>query len=144
MAGGFTKAQRESFKMPDFERAESLDPEFKKSQEKRRKGRPRAIIDWDLVQNMMQIQCTKNEIAHCLEVAPDTLLVAIKEKFNCTYSELFRVWGDAGKMSLRRAQFKCATQSLNPTMLIHLDQKYLSDETSEPRNTTYESPEWLE
>ena len=89
---------------------------------KRPMGRPRKIVGVDLekLKDLCSIQCTNTEIAAIMHVDMDTL--------TNTYSEIIREAREAGKQSLRRAQWKKAVEDGNPTMLIwcgkfHLGQK---------------------
>ena len=49
-------------------------------------GRPKAIIDFDLVDHYLQAHCDGAAIARIIGVHPDTLYNAIKEKHNTDFS----------------------------------------------------------
>lgn len=71
-------------------------------------GRPKAIIDWKKVDQMLQAACTGIEIAACLGVAPLTLYRACESENKVNfdaYSQAKRAHGD---LLLKTAQFKKA------------------------------------
>jgi len=81
-------------------------------------GRPKKVIDYDMVKKLAHIHCTQQEIANILEVSVDTL--QRDEEFCGIYKKAM----DDAKASLRRLQFRKA-ESGNPTMLIWLGKQYL-------------------
>lgn len=81
-------------------------------------GRPKKEIDWNLVEQLAEIQCTQVEIAHALGVAINTL--TLKDKFR----EIYERSMNNGRMSLRRMQWNAAKKG-NKTMLIWLGKQYL-------------------
>ena len=88
-------------------------------------GRPRIEIDMELLANMVGIQCTAAECAGVLNVSEDTLDRRLKEETGEGFAEFYKKHSVDGKVSLRRAQFKAATEQLNPTMLIWLGKQML-------------------
>lgn len=80
-------------------------------------GRPRKVIDYNLVEKLASIMCTQEEIASMLECSVDTLLRS--EKF----CELYKKGRETGKMSLRRMQWKLAEK--NSAVAIWLGKQYL-------------------
>lgn len=97
---------------------------------KNKGGRPEAIINWDLVENLCAIKCTGEEIAAIIDVDYDTLTKHIKKKYELSFSEYFEQKSAAGNMSLRRAQYQTATVANNPTMQIWLGQQWLGQRNS--------------
>jgi len=83
--------------------------------------------DFKLLLDLIQIQCTAEEICHVLGMCEDTLNTRIAER-NIegirNFSELFKKHSVTGRSSLRRAQWKAA-QDGNPTMLIWLGKQML-------------------
>ena len=87
---------------------------------KRPVGRPRKVVNLELLRELASVQCTDTEIAASLHINIDTL--------HDNYSDIIQEYREAGKQSLRRAQWKKAVEDGNPTMLIwcgkfHLGQK---------------------
>lgn len=96
--------------------------------EKNKGGRPAfELSDDDLAKliNMIRIQCTQVEICNIYGVTDKTLNNALKKIGQPGFSELFKKHQDEGKASLRRSQWKAATEKLNPTMLVWLGKQML-------------------
>ena len=91
-------------------------------------GRPVIDIDWDKLDEMCEDQCTEEEIASVLGCSPDTLSRRIKEKYDLTFADLFKVKRLPGFVSLRSSQFELAKK--NPKMSIHLGIHYLGQKNS--------------
>ena len=91
----------------------------KKAATKNPVGRPKTVIDYNLVQRMSEILCTQAEIASVIGCSVDTL--QRDKRFRETYYSAQNV----GKTSIRRSQFELA-QAGNPTMLIWLGKNLLS------------------
>lgn len=85
--------------------------------EKKKVGRPKFQIDYETVEKLAHIQCTKTEIANFLGCSVDTL-----DRDN-NFAEHYKKGLDGGKMSLRRIQFKLAEK--NSAMAIFLGKQYL-------------------
>jgi AraC-like DNA-binding protein len=79
-------------------------------------ARPRLKIDPQIVQGMAEICCTMNEIASVVGCSVDTL--------ERRFADVIQKGRNAGKESLRRAQFNLA-KSGNATMLIWLGKQLL-------------------
>lgn len=93
--------------------------------EKNKGGRPKKEIDFDMVDNLLGIMCTGEEVADILGVDYDTLNARIKEQFKVSFSDYIREKQSKGKASLRRRQYLTAVEEGNPTMLIWLGKQYL-------------------
>jgi hypothetical protein len=87
-------------------------------------GRPRKELDLDTLRNMVRIQCTAEECAGVFECSVDTLDRRLKEEGYGGFADFYKRYGDEGKASLRRAQWKAA-QDGNPTMLVWLGKQML-------------------
>ncbi len=99
-------------------------------------GRPLKVIDWKTVVNLCELQCTGEEIASVIEVDYDTLNTACKREHGKSFSDYFEEKRAGGKVSLRRAQFKTATEDGNPAMLIWLGKQMLGQkDISRQENT---------
>ncbi len=88
-------------------------------------GRPRVEIDMELLANMVSIQCTRAECAGVLGVSESTIDRRLMEDTGEGFEAFYKKHSDDGKVSLRRAQFKTATEDGNPTMLIWLGKQIL-------------------
>ena len=97
-------------------------------------GRPREEVDIDKLRNMVRIQCTAEECASILEVSVDTIDRRLKEAGYAGFADFFKKHQDEGKASLRRAQWKAATENHNPTMLVWLGKQMLG-QTDKVENT---------
>jgi len=89
-------------------------------------GRPKKVIDLDLVQKLAHIQCTHTEIASTLSISVDTLTR------NKHFADVYKRGAEGGRKSLRRLQFESAAKG-NVTMQIWLGKQYL-DQSDEVRH----------
>ena len=87
-------------------------------------GRPKAVIDYPLVEKLGQIQCTQEEIANILDISVRTL------QRDEEFCRLYKKGIESGKMSLRRFQWEEAKKG-NTTTLVWLGKQYLGQR--EPR-----------
>jgi bifunctional pyridoxal-dependent enzyme with beta-cystathionase and maltose regulon repressor activities len=107
-------------------------------------GRPPFILtdeQFKTIEGLARIQCTQVEICDIFEVTDKTLNLALKKHSGISFSELIKKNIGHGKASLRRNQWKLATEKLNPTMLIwlgkqHLGQTDKTDHTSSDGSMT--------
>lgn len=97
-------------------------------------GRPRAVIDLDLVERLANIQCTIDEISSVMKIPAGTL--KNRKDFTTTYKNAFT----AGKASLRRIQWKLAEKSAG--MAIWLGKQYL-DQTDKPEVSVPNADEYF-
>jgi AraC-like DNA-binding protein len=91
-------------------------------------GRPRVGIEMETLVNLVRIQCTISECANVLNTSEDTIQRRLKEETGETFAAFFKRHQDEGKASLRRAQFKAATEDRQPTMLVWLGKQYLGQQ----------------
>lgn len=80
-------------------------------------GRPKKELDEEQIRELASIQCTDGEIAAVMRCHVDT----IRDRFSTIINEA----REAGKKSLRRAQWDKAVKDGNATMLIWLGKHYL-------------------
>lgn len=80
-------------------------------------ARPKKKIDYELVEKLAHIFCTKDEIAALLGVDPGTLYA------DKVFQETYKKGREGGKMSLRRMQMKLAEK--NTAMAVWLGKQYL-------------------
>jgi len=93
-------------------------------------GRNKIEIDWEMVEKLCAIHCTKAEIADVLEVSEDTIDRRCREEHDCTFAVYYKKHISNGKVSLRRQQFKTAMKG-NPTLLVWLGKQMLG-QTDQP------------
>ena len=86
-------------------------------------GRPPVNIDKRLFETLCGLQCTRDEIAYALNCHKDTLVKWCKREYGKTFEQVFNEKRAAGKVSLRRSQWKLAEKS--PAMAIFLGKNYL-------------------
>ncbi len=92
-------------------------------------GRPRKEIDKTNFEKLCGLLCTLDEIAGFFNCSPDTIERWCKREYKANFAEVFKTYSAAGKISLRRYQFKLAEKSA--AMAIFLGKNYLgqSDRT---------------
>lgn len=86
-------------------------------------GRPKKEIDVKMFETMCGILCTKEEICDILDVNEKTLTRWCKDTYDMSFYEVYKKKSAAGKMSLRRMQWKLAEKSY--AMAIFLGKQYL-------------------
>lgn len=90
---------------------------------KNKRGRPQKLIDQDNFEKLCELQCTLEEITGFFRVSDKTLENWCKQTYGLNFSEIFKQKRQAGKISLRRAQFQLAKK--NAAMAIFLGKNYL-------------------
>ena len=92
-------------------------------------GRPKKEIDKNTFEKLCGLLCTLDEIAGFFNCSPDTIERWCKREYKANFAEVFKKHSAAGKISLRRYQFKLAEKSA--AMAIFLGKNYLgqSDRT---------------
>ena len=90
---------------------------------KNKGGRPRKEIDKVQFEKLCALQCTLLEICSFFDVTDKTLDSWCKRTYKMSFSEVFAIKREAGKISLRRAQFKLAEK--NAAMAIFLGKNVL-------------------
>lgn len=88
-----------------------------------RTGRPKKQIDEDQFKKLCALQCTLGEIAGFFDCSEDTIQNWCKRTYGETFSAVYKTYSAAGKVSLRRFQFKLAEK--NPGMAIFLGKNWL-------------------
>ena len=86
-------------------------------------ARPRKEIDKKQFENLCGLQCTLEEICGWFDVCSDTLETWCKRTYKRSFSEVFAQKRGAGKISLRRSQWRLAEKNAN--MAIWLGKQYL-------------------
>ena len=91
---------------------------------KNKGGRPKYEIDYKTLDGLCAIMCTASEISSILNIDRDTLSAALKRDGHEGFSAYFKRKSSNGRASLRRTQYKVATDG-NPTMLIWMGKQHL-------------------
>lgn len=93
-------------------------------------GRKRIDIDKDQFEELLSLQCTKEDVAGFFHCSHDTIERFCKKTYGSTFSSVGDEYRSIGRVSLRRSQFAMAEKG-NVPMLIHLGKQYLdqSDKT---------------
>lgn len=86
-------------------------------------GRPKTKIDREQFEKLCAIQCTLDEIAGFFDCCDDTINNWCKKEYGETFSDIYKKKSVAGKISLRRLQFKMAEK--NASLCIWLGKQYL-------------------
>ena len=91
-------------------------------------ARPRKEIDQKQFENLCGLQCTLEEICGWFEVTDKTLDGWCKRTYHASFSDVFKQKRGAGKISLRRSQWRLAEK--NATMAIFLGKQFLGQRDS--------------
>lgn len=94
-------------------------------------GRPRIEIDKCSFEKLCGIQCTLVEISQFFKCCEDTIESWCKREYRAGFSEVYKKFSAAGKISLRRAQFRLA--ETNASMAMFLGKQYLGQRDVEPK-----------
>lgn len=86
-------------------------------------GRPQKEIPKKEFENLCALQCTQQEICDFFNVDHKTLTKWCKRTYKKEYSQVYQEKRSAGKISLRRAQFRLAER--NAAMAIFLGKNVL-------------------
>ena len=89
-----------------------------------RTGRPKAEINYKLLDSYLKAQCSGVAIAGLLGIHPDTLYKAVETKFNMTFSAYSQQKKAEGCEVLRKSMFDQALKG-NVPMAIFLAKNYL-------------------
>lgn len=103
-------------------------------------GRPskKANISKEEFEKLCAMQCTELEICAWFDVIEDTLNSWCKDTYEGkTFSEVFKIKREKGKISLRRSQFNLA--KTNPTMGIWLGKQYLGQKDKQEEESQAEA-----
>lgn len=97
-------------------------------QERSKGGRPpRTLTDreYEQIKAMVRIQCTRDEVCDVMQMDDKTLTKCLKDRGEASFSAFYKRHQGEGKASLRRAQWKAATENHNATMLVWLGKQML-------------------
>lgn len=102
-------------------------------------GRPEAVIDWTVVDDLLEIQCTGEEIAGVLKVSYDSLERHCKKDKKERFADYSAKKRQGGKASLRRRQWNLA--ETNPAMAIFLGKNLLGQADKHDHDHNHTFPE---
>lgn len=91
---------------------------------KKKGGRKMIELDREQFEALCGMLCTEEEIAGFFKVSVDTVERWCKREYGKKFCEVFKIFSDTGKVSLRRAQFAAAMSGSVP-MMIFLGKNYL-------------------
>jgi hypothetical protein len=100
-------------------------------------GRPKIEIDWQQLDKLCALQCTRAEVACFFECSEDTIDRRIQEEKGINFAAYFEQKKGTGKIALRRKQYETAMAGSVP-MLIFLGKQWL-DQTDRTQ-VTQEKP----
>lgn len=100
---------------------------------KNKGGRPKIKIDFKKVQLLAGMFCTGEEIAAVLDIDYDTLNTRVKEEYGVSFSDYIKKYNENGKASLRRMQYKAASEG-NATLLVWLGKQFLGQTDKQDLN----------
>ena len=96
-------------------------------------------IDWEQLFKLMALHCTEEEICGIIDVSDTTLVQRIKEKYDMTFQDLFKLKSANGKLSLRRKQYSVAMAG-DKALLIWLGKQWLKQTEKNELSTGDDSP----
>lgn len=92
-------------------------------QSKKSIGRPRVEIKWAEMEQLCQMQCTKQEVAFWFKCSVDTILRAIKKTYGIDWKDYFAHYSEGGKIALRRSLWQKKDKS--DRILLALSEQHL-------------------
>ena len=91
---------------------------------KNKGGRPKIQIDQKQFEGLCKLQCTEEEIAGWFNCSCDKIRDYCKETYGERFPEVFKMFSQGGKISLRRNLFKLSAKSA--PVAIWLSKQYLN------------------
>lgn len=91
---------------------------------KQGRGRPEFVVDWDMVDKLLGIQCVQTEVAAVVGCTPETLRHACRRDHHMTWREYSAEKAGIGKAALRRRMFQGAMAG-NARLMVFLAKNYL-------------------
>ena len=101
------------------------------AEQKKKIGRPKKVIDYNMVDNLARVFCTQQEIANMLGVGLRTL------QYDDEFMRVYKEAHENAKSSLRRFQFKSAQEG-NVTMQIWLGKQYLGQQDKQQTEHSFQ------
>ncbi len=100
-------------------------------------ARPKKEIDWEKVDELMEVGSPATEIMDQFDISSDTFYIRFKDYYGCSFQDYKAKFHSIGKSNLRRAQYDNALEG-NTQMLLLLGKLWLGqvDIEPEPKKTT--------
>lgn len=99
---------------------------MKNKKGKRKVGRPEYKIEWEIVEQLLQADCSGTEIASVLGISNDTLYIRCKKEKGLDFSAYSLKYKQKGDSLLKSKQFESAIADKNITMQIWLGKQRLN------------------
>lgn len=119
---------RQTTKKKDETKAKETEKETEKTENtkppKKKVGRKTIELDREQFESLCGMMCTEEEIAGFFKVSVDTVERWCKREYGKKFCEVFKIYAQMGKVSLRRAQLAAAMAGSVP-MMIFLGKNYL-------------------
>lgn len=103
-------------------------------------GRKVVPIDWEQLDKLCQFPHRQEDIAFLMGCSLDKLAIAIREKYDETFSEFHEKRISKLRVSVLQKQFECAMRG-NITMLIWLGKNLLKQRDKFPEEETQKQPD---
>lgn len=87
--------------------------------------RKKVKIDWEVVEHLIGIHCTKEEIAYVVGYEIKTVMRRCRLDLQMDFDQLYKKHSANAKASLRRAMFQAAVKEGNTAMMIFLAKNLL-------------------
>lgn len=102
----------------------------------KKRTRPPKEVNWELVERMIEAQCTLGEIAGTLNIHIDTMADKVKAQYGITFTELTQRKAMSGLGILKLAQYQKALNNSakgNVQMLIYLGKVLLGQKEKDEK-----------
>lgn len=99
-------------------------------------GRPKAIIDWEKVSQLIMGGCNATQVAARLGIDRDTLYNRCQTDLFMDFSAYFQEKRESGNVNIHLAQYELAVKNKNATMLIWLG-KQRCDQKEDEKKTEF-------
>jgi hypothetical protein len=90
-----------------------------------RKIKPKTVINWEIVNQLLECGATQRECASQLGITAPTLAIRCEEDHGLMWQDYSRMWSDKGCNSLRMTQHQKAIDEKDTKMLIWLGKQRL-------------------
>lgn len=99
-------------------------------------ARPVIEIKKEQFESLCNLQCTLDEIAGFFKCSGDTIERWCKRTYNQGFADIYKIYSQNGKISLRRYQYKLAEK--HPNMAIWLGKQWLGQTDKIEQTTSFE------
>ena len=109
------------------------DTHKKKVKRHPKAGRPKAIIDWDKVTQLIMGGCNATQVAAKIGISTDCLYERCQMDNNSDFSAFFQQKRESGNSNIHLAQYELAIKNKNATMLIWLGKQRCGQKEDEKK-----------